>query len=93
MNYWASVNPKNTKFNQKAKTTVSAQYRRAPAIQDIVLDMKRKGELTVGCGKYKCLKRSLLFHTNASSLLEKFKRQRQRQHCTCQKQAQGPQEI
>ena len=54
---------------------------------------ERKGEMTVRCGKYKCLKRSLLFHTNAFSLLEKFKLQWQHQRCTCQKKAQGPQMI
>lgn len=91
MNYWESVSLKNTKSNN----CLCAGFPLEPPsqIEDIVLDTKRKGELTVGCGKYKCLKRSLLFHTNASSLLEKFKREQQCQHCTCQKKAQGPQEI
>lgn len=53
----------------------------------------RHREMTVRCGKYKCLKQSLLFHTNAFSLLEKFKLQWQYQRCTCQKKAQGPQMI
>lgn len=38
-------------------------------------------------GKSKCLKWSLLFHTNAFSLLEKFKLQWQHQRCTSEESA------